>query len=84
VVLGASTLANAITTSGAQTYTGAVTLGANTTLTSTASGSLLFSSTVSGGYSLATSTGGKRGPSGSHSSDTDCTICWTSAGSGRR
>ena len=57
-VSGTSTLANAITTSGAQTYTGAVTLGASTTLTSTSSGNLSFDSTVSGAYSLTTSTGG--------------------------
>jgi hypothetical protein len=41
-----------ITTSGLQTYTGAVTLGANTTLTATASGNITLSSTVDGGFGL--------------------------------
>ncbi|MBU3577884.1 autotransporter-associated beta strand repeat-containing protein, partial [Polynucleobacter sp. UK-Kesae-W10] len=47
VVSGTSTLANAITTSGAQTYSGAVTLGANTTLTTTNS-AVVFAGAVDG------------------------------------
>jgi hypothetical protein len=46
-VTGASTLANSITTSGLQTYSGAVTLAANTTLTTTNS-NVTFNSTING------------------------------------
>jgi autotransporter-associated beta strand protein len=52
VVSGISTLANTVTTSGLQTYTGAVTLGADTLLISTASGTISLVSTVNGAYAL--------------------------------
>jgi autotransporter-associated beta strand protein len=56
-VSGASTLANSITTSGTQTYTGAVTLGADTTLTSTNS-QISFGSNITGsGKDLTISSG---------------------------
>ena len=59
IVSGTSTLANAITTSGAQTYSGAVTLGATTALTTGASaGAIRFSSTVTGANTLSTTTTG--------------------------
>ena len=47
-----------VTTAGLQTYTGAVTLGADTTLTSTASGNITFSSTVNGAANLLVNTAG--------------------------
>ncbi|MDE1149843.1 MAG: filamentous hemagglutinin N-terminal domain-containing protein [Azospirillaceae bacterium] len=47
----------ALTTTGGQTYTGAVTLGADTTLTSTVNGAVLFSSTVNGAQALLISNG---------------------------
>jgi len=47
-----------VTTSGAQSYQGAVSLGANATLTSTGSGDVTFGSTVDGSFSLAVNTGG--------------------------
>jgi len=47
IITGSSTLANSITTAGIQTYTGAVTLAANTTLTTTNS-RVTFSSTIDG------------------------------------
>ncbi len=58
-ISGATTInTSAVTSSGGQTYTGPVTLGADSTLSSTAAGSLLFSSTVNGGFGLTTSTSG--------------------------
>jgi autotransporter-associated beta strand protein len=60
VVSGTSTLANSITTSGVQTYTGAVTLLADTALTTTNS-AIGFTSTLDSNnvaaYALTTSTG---------------------------
>ncbi len=47
-----------VTTTGAQTYNDAVTLGAGTTLTSTASGNITLGSTVDGAQSLAVNTAG--------------------------
>ncbi len=47
-----------ITSSGGQTYTGAVKLGVNTTSTSTGSGNMTFSVTVDGGYGLTVDTAG--------------------------
>ncbi len=47
-----------VTTAGLQTYTGAVTLGADTTLTSTGAGNITFSSTVNGAFNLAVNTSG--------------------------
>ncbi|HWU78023.1 MAG TPA: hypothetical protein VN043_16110, partial [Rhodanobacter sp.] len=56
---GASTLNGDVTTSGAQTYTGAVMLGNNATLTSTGSGVIGFGSTVDGAHDLTVNTGGQ-------------------------
>src|SRR5262249_7691557 len=47
-----------ISTTNAQSYNGAVVLGANTTTTSTGSGGITFGSTVNGGFSLAVNTAG--------------------------
>ena len=47
-----------VTTTGAQTYNDAVTLGAATTLTSTGSGALTLGSTVNGAQSLTVNTAG--------------------------
>jgi autotransporter-associated beta strand protein len=51
-VAGASTLAGTINTAGSQTYTGAVTLAADTTVASTAAGALTFAGPVNGGFAL--------------------------------
>jgi hypothetical protein len=48
----------AVTTSGAQSYNDPVTLGADTTLTSTGSGNISFASTINGGFALTTNTAG--------------------------
>ena len=48
----------AITTTGAQTYNDAVTLGTDTALTSTGVGAIAFNSTVDGARTLTASTGG--------------------------
>ncbi len=48
----------AVTTTGAQTYNDAVTLGANATLTSTGGGNLTFGSTLNGPFALAAHTAG--------------------------
>lgn len=48
----------AVQTAGAQNYNGAVTLGANTTLTSTASGAINLGGTVDGARTLAVNTAG--------------------------
>ena len=59
VVTGATDLGGNVTTTGLQTYTDAVTLsGAARTLTSTASGAVLFSSTIDGTQDLTVATGG--------------------------
>ncbi len=47
-----------ITTTGAQTYNDAVTLGADTAFTSTGNGSITFASTVNAAFDLAVSTAG--------------------------
>lgn len=47
-----------VTTTGLQTYSGAVTLGGNTTLTSTGSGNITLGNTVNGAFSLTVNTGG--------------------------
>jgi len=47
-----------IATTGAQTYNDPVSLGADTTLTSTASGNVTFGGTVNGAHALTVSTGG--------------------------
>jgi hypothetical protein len=47
-----------VRTTGAQTYTGAATLGAATTLTSTTAGEIRFGSTVNGNFALAVNTTG--------------------------
>src|SRR4029079_5531453 len=49
---------SAITTSGAQTYNDAVTLGAATVLTATSSGAVTFNSTVDGAFGLTINTAG--------------------------
>jgi filamentous hemagglutinin family protein len=48
-----------VTTTGAQTYNGAVTLGANTTLTSSGAGDIDLAQTVDGAQTLAVNTAGK-------------------------
>ena len=57
-VSGSSTANPAVRTSGNQTYAGAVTLGQDTVLESTAGGAITFSSTVNGANSLAVNTAG--------------------------
>ena len=52
------TLAGNVTTSGAQTYNDAVTLGGTTALTSTGNGLIDFTSTIDGGHALTVATGG--------------------------
>src|SRR5205807_7066238 len=47
-----------VTTTGAQTFNDPVTLGANTTNSSTGSGNATFASTVNGAFGLTVSTGG--------------------------
>ena len=47
-----------VTTTGAQTYNDAITLGADTTLTSTGAGAITLSSTVNGAQSLSVNTAG--------------------------
>jgi autotransporter-associated beta strand protein len=49
---------SAITTTGGQSYTGAVTLGSTISLTSTNSGDINFSSTIDGAFGLTIDTGG--------------------------
>ena len=55
---GGSTAINGggVSTSGAQSYNDAVTLGADTTLTSTGAGAITFAATLDGAHSLSTST----------------------------
>jgi hypothetical protein len=48
----------AVTTTGAQTYNDAATLGANTTLTSVGGGNVIFFSTLNGAHSLTANTAG--------------------------
>jgi hypothetical protein len=47
-----------VTTTGAQAFNGAVTLGANTTLASTGAGNVTFASTVNGAFGLTVNTAG--------------------------
>ena len=47
-----------ITASGSETYSGEVTVGVGTTLTSTGNGAVTFGSTVNGAETLAVNTGG--------------------------
>ncbi|HWE59081.1 MAG TPA: hypothetical protein VG228_05235 [Solirubrobacteraceae bacterium] len=54
----ATTLSADVATTGDQTYSGAVTLGADSTVTSTSSGSITFDSTVDGAHGLTANTGG--------------------------
>ncbi|HEY0198066.1 MAG TPA: filamentous hemagglutinin N-terminal domain-containing protein [Rhodanobacter sp.] len=58
VSTGSTTLNASVATSGAQTYTGAVTLGGNVTLSSSGNGAIDFVSTVDGAHSLSVNTGG--------------------------
>jgi hypothetical protein len=51
----------AVTTTGAQTYNDAVTLGAITTLTSTGSGNISLASTLNGAFGLTVNTSGSTG-----------------------
>lgn len=53
-----SILVSALTTTGSQTYDGAVVVGADAALTSTSSGGIKFNSTVNGDYSLTVNTAG--------------------------
>ncbi|QYR52656.1 autotransporter-associated beta strand repeat-containing protein [Lysobacter soyae] len=55
---GQTLVSGNITTSGAQTYNDAFVLGADATLTSTASGDLNFNNSMSGAHALTTSTNG--------------------------
>jgi filamentous hemagglutinin family protein len=48
-----------VTTSGGQTYTGAMTLGTDTVLTSTGNGAIAFTSTVDGAHALTVNTAGQ-------------------------
>jgi fibronectin-binding autotransporter adhesin len=57
-VSGISAIANSIATSGNQTYTGVVTLAANTILTTTSNGTVTFSSSVNGANTLTVNTHG--------------------------
>ena len=55
---GNTVLDGDITTTGAQTYNDAVTLGANDVLTSTGNGNIRFNNTLDGGFTLDVNTGG--------------------------
>ena len=57
-VSGSSNLGASVTTTGNQTYTGAVTLSADVTLTTTNNGDVSFSNVVDGDYDLQVSTHG--------------------------
>ena len=74
------TLVGNITTSGAQTYSSAVALGADATLTSTGSGAIGFSGTVDGAHSLAVNTGGVTSFGGAVGGTTALTSLATDAG----
>lgn len=56
---GGITIDGSVTTGGAQAYNDAVTLGANTALTSGPNGAINFGSTVDGAYSLVVNSGGR-------------------------
>jgi autotransporter-associated beta strand protein len=51
-VSGTSNLGASVTTTGNQTYTGAVTLSSNVTLTTTSNGAVYFGGTINGAYTL--------------------------------
>ncbi|MFC5583475.1 hypothetical protein, partial [Rhodanobacter terrae] len=55
---GGITIANSISTGGAQTYRNAVTLGADATLASTGGGAIDFASTLDGAHALTVNTSG--------------------------
>ncbi|WP_164857375.1 filamentous hemagglutinin N-terminal domain-containing protein [Sphingomonas crocodyli] len=55
---GTNTLSGTISTVGAQTYNGAITLAANTMLTSTGNADFIFDSTINGGFALTVNTTG--------------------------
>ena len=57
LVTGTSTIANSITTSGTQSYTGAVTLGANTSLTTTSNANISLGTITGATYNLSNSSG---------------------------
>jgi len=57
-VAGTAQIDGAITTTGSQTYNAAAVLGANVTLTSTATGNIALNSTVNGAHSLAINAAG--------------------------
>ncbi|QNI78885.1 filamentous hemagglutinin family outer membrane protein [Synechococcus sp. RS9909] len=79
-VTGTSALnGGSIKTSGLQTYTGAVTLAANTTLTS-GGGAITFDSTLNGGYTLAVNTTGTTTFSGAVGNSTALVSLSTDAG----
>jgi hypothetical protein len=70
----------AVTTTLNQSYGDAVTLGANTTLTSTGSGAISFASTVNGAFSLTVNTGGSTTFGGAVGGTTPLTSLTTDAG----
>jgi len=69
-----------VTTTGAQTYNDAVTLGAATTLTSTGSGNITLGSTVNGAQTLAVNTAGTTTFAGAVGGTTPLTSLTTNAG----
>ncbi|WP_168171163.1 filamentous hemagglutinin N-terminal domain-containing protein, partial [Rhodanobacter sp. B04] len=69
-----------VSTSGGQTYSGAVTLGADTTLTSTGSGAIDLASTVDGAHKLSISTGGAATLGGAVGGTTALTSLTTNSG----
>jgi fibronectin-binding autotransporter adhesin len=69
-----------VSTSGGQTYSGAVTLGAGTTLASSGSGAIGFGSTVNGAHGLTVNTGGTTSFAGAVGGTTALTSLSTDAG----
>src|SRR5207247_1410524 len=69
-----------VITTGAQSYNDAVTLGANTTLTSTGSGTITLASTVNGAFSLTVNTAGATTLGGAVGGTTALTSLTTDAG----
>ena len=69
-----------VTTTGAQTYNDAVTLGADTTLTSTGGGALTLGSTVNGAQNLTLNTAGLTTLLGAVGGTTPLTTLTTNAG----
>lgn len=70
----------AITSSGGQTYSGAVTLGGDTTLTSTGGGNIAFGAAVNGGFQLTVNTAGTTTFGGAVGSGTALNSLTTDAG----